>query len=326
MSIPVDIVIATQARGERIDTAIASIRQSTHQLFTLWVIDGSSDSQTEECVLRHAASDSRIRYCRSLLPGVTGKRNAGAALGQAPYILFTNDDCRVAPGWVAAMVEQLSLEETWAVFGRVLADPTYEPDSAAGREMLALQEATERELFEGDRFNIHWGQGHNMGVRRSCYEALQGFDELLGAGTILCAGDERDYMYRVLANNGRLVYAPDALIYHRHWSDSEQTRLATQNYAIGAGAIAAKYLRCGDLPALILIAWWLWHRGLRWTLSGMFKYRSRERIAMGLEQLVYPWIGFARSFCYRVDREHMLFRLQTPLFSRFQGAIHGKQE
>ena len=111
----VDIIISTYNRGDRIDATIASIRQSTHCNFILWVLDQSDNDRTERCVLQHAAVDASVRYLRAPLAGISPTRNRGVMMSNATYVLFTNDDCVVKPNWIEALLSELEAPDAWMV-------------------------------------------------------------------------------------------------------------------------------------------------------------------------------------------------------------------
>lgn len=306
-----DIVVPTRGRGALIDTAISSIRQSTHSNFTLWIIDQSDDHATARAVAPHLRADPRVRYVHSISRGISIARNQGVALGSAPFILFTDDDCAVAPGWVGAMLEELAQEDTWAVFGRVL--PTTESGSTVANATLralpiAIKTSQRRAVYKGNRFDLGFGHGACMGVRRSSYDQVHGFDELLGTGGPLHSWEDRDLGYRVLRRGGRIVYAPGSLVYHRQWRDWAEVRRTYRSYAIGVGAATAKYLRCGDWGGCYLFGEWLLDQGLRQIVSGALKWRSWQKVLIGVSQFVYPWVGLAQGLRYPVDRQRMLYR------------------
>ncbi|MGB0385078.1 MAG: glycosyltransferase family 2 protein [Ardenticatenaceae bacterium] len=310
----VDVVIPTRGRGSLIDITITSIRQSTFKAFTLWVVDQSDDDATEEAVRPHTEADPRICYIRSPTRGSSIGRNIGAAAGSAPYVIFTDDDCRVELDWLQVLISELQQNEAWAVFGRIIPDEVYKDKIPPGAKPvtkglpMALKDAPQHQVYEGNRFNLSFGHGANMGFRRKCYEQINGFDELLGAGGPLRSWPERDIGYRILLAGGRIVYTPHALVYHRHWRGWEDVRLTYRNYAFGAGAVVSKYLRCGDLGGLYLLIEWFLDQGVRQVLSGILKWRSSQKIHVGLLQLTYPWVGIAHSLRYPVDRAQMTYK------------------
>lgn len=308
----VDIVIATYGRGPLIDATIASIRAGDLTSFTLWIVDQSEDDATERAVAPHAAADKRVRYLRSAERGISIARNFGVRHGRAPYILFTDDDCIAETRWASALVHELRQRNTWAVFGRVLPDKgEHGPSDATpvGPSIsMALKDAPRRRVYQDSRLDLSFGHGASMGLRREIFERVGGFDELLGVGGTLRSWNDRDIGYRVLTHGGQIVYTPEALMYHRHWRGWEEVRRTYRNYAIGAGAAAAKYIRCGDPAGWYMLAEWVLDQGLRQVISGMFKWHSTQKIQVGMLQLVYPWVGVMQSLRYDVDRTHVLYR------------------
>ena len=305
-----DIIIPTRGRGALIEETIASIRASEHRAFTLWVIDQSDDDATEQTVTPHEQADSRIKYLRIKPRGSSAARNSGAALGDAPFILFTDDDCRVAPDWLATMMRELCDSKTWAVFGRIVPDPvgqTHDQDKASGI-WLALKDSPTREEFAGNRFNLGFGHGASMGFRRDAYKRLGGFDELLGVGARFRSWPERDFGYRILKRGGHIVYTPDALVYHRHWRAWGDVHQTLRNYAIGTGAAVGKYVRCGDWRAWFLLFEWILDQGVRQMISGVLKWRSWQKIQAGWVQVIYPWVGLVTSWRVPIDCDRVLYR------------------
>ncbi|MBP1466126.1 glycosyltransferase [Candidatus Chloroploca sp. M-50] len=306
---PVDIIVPTRGRGELITTTIASIRTLRDVHFTLWVIDQSDDDRTEQCVRRHALEDPRICYRRTPTVGASTARNLGVSLGQAPFILFTDDDCYVHPAWASSMLAELRKPSIWAVFGRVL-PATHGGENATVLRggTVAIKPVQEAQVYRGNRLDLSFGHGASMGVRRERMVQLGGFDELLGAGGPLHSWEDRDVGYRILAAGGQIAYTPAAVIYHRQWRDWDAIRRVFRGYAIGAGASASKYVRCGDPVGVAIFTEWMFSQGLRQAFSAILKWRSWPKLQVALEQFVYPWYGFVQGFRYPVDRTHCLYR------------------
>lgn len=311
----VDIVIPTRNRGSLIETALRSVRNSRYPAFTLWVVDQSDDDATERTVRTHGAEDQRIRYLRSSSRGANFARNEGVAQGSAEFIAFIDDDCRVDEAWLGQLVNELQQPAVWAVFGRVLPDDATAATPAAGERQvsraipMALKDAPERRIYEQNRFDLSFGHGANMGWQRAAFLQVGGFDGLIGAGGPLGTWDERDAGYRVLSKfKGRIVYTPLAVVHHRHWRGWTEVRKAYQGYAIGTGAAAVKYLRCGDWGGIYLLWDWLIDQGLRQILSGILKWQCPQKIEVGWLQLIYPWVGVFQGLRYPVDRKHILYQ------------------
>jgi glycosyltransferase involved in cell wall biosynthesis len=309
-----DVVVCTRGRAELLDLAVASILRSDHADFDLWIVDQSDDSETRNAVLRHGAIDRRVHYHGTNSRGLDMARNEGARISSSPYILFTDDDCLVEPSWLGAMLGELEADGTWAVFGRVV--PKDDPRVKKGKgerhvspgTPMAMKDSPAYRVYEGTRRDLGFGHGANMGFKRDRLLAVGGFDPLLGTGSPLRSFPERDLGYRMLKNGGRIVYTPDAVVHHMHWRSWEQTRRTYRDYAIGAGATAGKYIRCGDPAGIYILAEWLVDQGLRQIASGVLKWRSRQKVEIGFLQLVYPWVGLYMGSKYPVDRSLAIYR------------------
>jgi GT2 family glycosyltransferase len=309
----VDIIIPTRGRGKLIEATLAAIRTGHYRDFTLWIVDQSDDDVTESIVARHRGDDARVRYVHTAPRGSSAARNLGVAQGNAAYVIFTDDDCVPEETWLGAMVGELARPETWAVFGRILPDELWlardaPPSAVSNAIQLALKKTPERRVYQSNRLNLGFGHGANMGFARERFNAIGGFDEMLGAGGKFHSFPERDIGYRILARGGRIVYTPDALVHHRHWRDWDGVRRTYRNYAIGAGAAASKYLRCGDWGGGYVLAEWILDQGVRQVLSGLLKWHSWQKIEIGLLQIIFPWVGVFASLSTPVDRQKIMYR------------------
>ena len=313
----IDVVIPTRNRAALIGVAIASVCASSHDNFRLWIVDQSDDESTEQVVAESMATDCRICYLRSNSRGANFARNEGVASGSAMMIAFIDDDCRVARDWLSALVAELRQPDIWAVFGRVIpdeGDPLLQQRNSHDRQVsraipMALKDASDRGVYGRNRFNLGFGHGANMGWRRDAFLRLGGFDGLIGAGGPLGTWDERDAGYRVFSQHkGQIVYTPQAVVYHRHWRGWTEVRNAYRGYAIGTGAAAIKYIRCGDWGGFYFLLEWVLDQGVRQMVSGVLKWQSWQKVYVGWLQVIYPWVGVLLGLRHPIDRKHVLYQ------------------
>ncbi len=313
-ALTVDVIIATRGRGNLIDSTIESLRQSSHQDFTLWIVDQSEDDATQRAVERHSAIDERVKYLYTEQRGISVSRNIGVRAGHAPYLLFTDDDCVVNPDWIEVMVGELTQAGTWAVFGKVVPDESHHlplaPNAIAVDRAIpmALKDSPMRKVYAGSRLNLGFGHGASFGMRRDRFDEVGGYDELLGVGGQLRSWNDRDIGFRILKRGGHIVYTPDAVMHHLHWRGWGEVRRTYRNYATGCGAATGKYVRCGDWAGAYIFVEWLLDQGVRQILSGVFKWHSKQKIEVGLAQLIYPWRGLIDGAKYPVDRERLIYQ------------------
>jgi hypothetical protein len=97
--------------------------------------------------------------------------------------------------------------------------------------------------------------GCNLAMRREVLHILGPFDVRLGAGSRIPGGEDTDFIFRAYLAGVRIEYEPNLVVYHYHGrrAVAEGNKLF-QNYALGGGALFAKYaLRA---PVLCRPLWW----------------------------------------------------------------------
>ena len=103
-----------------------------------------------------------------------------------------------------------------------------------------------------------------MAVSRAAWQMLGGFDERLGTGAPLRAGEETDFVIRALIRGVRVSETPDARVTHSGFRTWDQGRPLIEGYMHGLGAANAKMLRLGGPRAVAPIAVLAW----RWLAGG----------------------------------------------------------
>lgn len=133
-------------------------------------------------------------------------RNAGWRASRGEIVLFTDDDCRPAPGWVTVL--SAALQERGAAVGLAqgLTQPEREHWDGSGpfaRTMWVLEE---------DGFYATC----NMAYRRSLLEELDGFDEQFRHPF----GEDTDLAWRAIEKGAEAVFVEDAVVFHAVWPSS----------------------------------------------------------------------------------------------------------
>jgi glycosyltransferase involved in cell wall biosynthesis len=319
MDSKIDIVIPTRNRGGLIVNALESLQENHSQDFYVWIVDQSENSLTAEAVKPFLEKDSRYSLITSHTKGADIARNIGLQVGQSSIIAFLDDDCRVADTWVEILLNEYEANpEVASIFGRVI--PKEGPMEFSNKKETAVMqrlhqvlpmakkvEQEHRFYTQNNCFDLGFGHGANMSFRRSTFAEIGVFDEYLGGGAPLKSWEERDIGYRILRNGGTILYSPDLIVYHEHWRGWHDVCKAFQEYAFGAGAATGKYVRTGDWASLRLLGDWLLQMGIRQILSGLIKWRSWQKIYVGIMQLIYPWIGLWQSRQYAIDPHYCVY-------------------
>ncbi len=307
-----DIILCTRNRGALLTATLDSLRASRRTEFQVYVVDQSQNQETAQVVLPVCAADSRFHLVPTKTKGLDIARNLGVRSGSGDVVIYIDDDCRAEPGWLDALMAEYDRDpQVWAVFGRILPGESKDPNRVLRKWERALPMAMvdhpARKVFEKNVFDLGFGHGANMSFARSTFARIGLFDDLLGAGGLLRSWPERDFGYRILKAGGRIVFTPQALVYHDHWREWPEVEKTYKNYAIGCGAAIGKYLRLGDYAALTLLLEWIWSQGLRQMASGILRWQSWEKFYVGWTQVVYPFVGLRMGSRYRISKEHSVY-------------------
>lgn len=220
------------------------------------VVD-QSDSESTACALARLLPDPRIRHHRSASRGLAAGRNIGFRLTSAPIVAMTDDDCEVASDWIAEVRRLFGRDTRMALaFGSVLAAP-----HDASRGFIPTCAVTDEIVGTRLRDKVRLdGMGACMAMRRDVWQALGGFDELLGAGTSFLAGEETDMCLRVLLEGRAVGVTPRMIVVHHGFHAHRDARSVGFGYWFGTGAACAKLLRCRHVSILGLLV----RLGWRW--------------------------------------------------------------
>ncbi len=228
MELSASIVIPTRERLPYLDVALGSLAAQAreHGAEVIVVDDRAANAATRELAVRHGA-----RYEPLGVPlGLNAARNRGVSAGTAPLVAFLDDDVRVRPGWLRALLRAAAEHPGEDVFaGRIVASLEGPSPRGCGRE---LPPVTTLDLGERDA-PTRFAWGSNMALRRSALERVGPFEETIGGG-----GDEQEWQERAAgAAAPRALYVADAAVEHRRaGADATLRSLCHAAYARGRGA------------------------------------------------------------------------------------------
>ena len=280
-TVSASVVVPTVGRPQLLRRLLDSLARCDPLPAEILVVDQSGDEQ-----VARAIHDAGARLVRSTRTGAASAMNLGLQEARHEIVLFTDDDCTVAPDWISSAYAQMKRDHTVIVTGRVLpfGDPLSVPST---KDANAPQDYTGDVTFSA----LYSG---NMALGRSTVLSFGGFDERL-----LVAYDN-DFCYRWLRAGRSLRYEPAMVVWHNAWRTRPELEALYVAYARGQGAFYAKHLRGGDVTLLPSIAGHL-YAGVRSLGAAVIKRRpawadSRRGILRGLPAgFVEGWRTFGRD-------------------------------
>lgn len=215
----VSIIIPTRDRWQSLKQCIASIEERTRYLrFEIIVLDnGSIHQDTLEYL--HALAE-KWRVCRCPGPfNFSAINNFGASQAKGEYLLFLNDDTEViAPDWLGAMVAQAYRVGVGAVGAKLLypdgriqhAGVVLGIGGVAGHAFRHCPTPSSTYHGFADMVrNCSAVTAACMLVPKDVFVKIRGFNEELRVEF-----NDVDLCLRIHEEGYRIVYTPDALLYH----------------------------------------------------------------------------------------------------------------
>jgi glycosyltransferase involved in cell wall biosynthesis len=245
--VKISVVIPT-VRGNTIETAVASIRRQTHTDFALIVVAQGDDPPLLDALERIRGSDDRFTVECLQKKGVSAARNHGISLASAEIVAIMDDDCEADEHWLTTLASIFGAEpEVQLVGGTLIAPP---PTQRFGNcPSISPDDVSYKPSEHG--FRAPPGMEMltaNMAFRKTVWENIGGFDELLGPGTAFAAGEDPDFVFRIEAADLTMRTSTKAIVTHsggyRYGLKAQQAML--KGYARGQGALAAKLMFGGD--------------------------------------------------------------------------------
>jgi glycosyltransferase involved in cell wall biosynthesis len=215
---PCTVVICTRDRPEALERCLAAVDAVTYPSFEVLVVDnGSPTAGAREIAERWGA-----RCTVEPRAGLSRARNRGAREARGEVVAYLDDDALPEPGWLAGLERELGDPEVMAVAGRIrparletAAECLFEATGGftPNRGCRRVVDAGTPGWFELTNFG-GVGTGANMAFRRSAFDQWAGFDERLGVGAAVPAGEEHHAFFSLVELGYRVVYAPDAVVRH----------------------------------------------------------------------------------------------------------------
>lgn len=277
---PLTVVVPCRDRSDNLRRCLASLTVSVRPGDEIVVVDSASRDRGVES----AARDARVGYLRCDLPGASRARNAGWRAARCETVAFTDDDMQVTETWADALAGALA-EPGIGFASGMTAVPA--GASAAGEPASVMRVPPPATITRATRGVF--GASNNVALPRHVLEAVGGFDERLGPGTWLSAGEDLELFDRVLAAGYDGRFVPDALAFHEQWRTPSQRRRLQWAYGKGMGARVAAMARRDPRAAWRMRDEVLRLKGLR-TAAGRLAPGERPDDPGAIED-VSGWVG-----------------------------------
>lgn len=248
----ITVAISTRNRPAALGRCLESLAAGARRPDEVVVVDQSEGQESSQVVARWHEAGLTMHYERQEARGLGAAQNVAFARARHPVVAVLDDDCVAEASWLhvvaSRMAERIDLD---GVTGRVL------PLDAVGARTFPVSSriSTDRREFSGRALPWEIGSGNNFAVRRDALTRIGGCDERLGPGSPTQGGVDMDLFHRLLRGGSRILYEPDAIVYHERQS-REERRARRPMYGRGMGAAIALWHREGDRDSGYVLREW----------------------------------------------------------------------
>ncbi len=215
------IIICTCNRARDLDATLAALRGADRPAdfpVDALVVDNGSTDDTPRVAAAHRGGPLEISYVREPRRGKGYAYNRGLAEARGEIAIFTDDDVRPRPGWLAALCAPIRGGRAEAVAGAIVVAPHLERPwmKPFHRSLLAATDGWDMRAPAAMN-------GANMAFTRRVLEKVPAFDPALGPGA-LGFWDEALFSRQLIAAGYRLAGAPASVIEHHFHPDRLERR------------------------------------------------------------------------------------------------------
>ena len=215
----VSILIAAYNRADLLLECLESLALYADVPMEVIVVDDCSTDATPELLAQvgsviHERNPSNLHYLRTC--------NRGARLARGRYLLLLNQDVRMTPGSLKALVETLELHPDAGAVGGQLLRPDGRIQEAGG---IVWNDGSATHYGSGDDpeagelsylREVDYCSGACLLVRRQLFEQLGGYDERY----TLAYYEDADLAFELRRLGYRVLYQPRSSVFHQEWSST----------------------------------------------------------------------------------------------------------
>lgn len=228
------VIIPTYRRPRQLAACLQSFTRLDYSrdcFEVIVVVDGSEMPPEATIAAFRDQLDVTLLWQPNAGPAVA--RNTGAAQAKGQFLAFTDDDCRPAPDWLKSLAVCFAKDPDCLIGGRTINALPDNPYSCASQLLIDYLYS----YYNADPDQARFLTSNNLALAADHFRAIGGFDSTYPRA----AAEDRELCDRWLFHGRRMIYAPDALVYHAHhmtfWT------FWRQHFNYGRGAYFFHHLR-----------------------------------------------------------------------------------
>lgn len=212
----VSIVIPVRNNKQLTVDCLAAVHQNTTSVaYEVVAVDNASEDGVREMLLDLHREGALRCIANPVNMGFAAACNQGAALARGKYVVFLNNDTRVMPGWLHALVSCAAGDETIAAVGSKL---VFEDGLVQHAGVVFDHHAKPVHIYKffhpqhpavRKTRDFQAVSAACMLVKKAVFHEMGGFDEQFVNGY-----EDVDFCLRLRADGHRVVYCPKSVVTH----------------------------------------------------------------------------------------------------------------
>jgi O-antigen biosynthesis protein len=209
----ISVVVCSYNGSRTIRQCLARLAELEYPRYETIVVDDGSTDKTAAI-----ASEYDVRLIRIPQSGLSNARNVGMQAAQGDIIAYIDDDAYPDPHWLTYLAITLMQSSHAGVGGPNLPPP----EDGWVAQCVANAPGGPSHVLLSDQEAEHI-PGCNMAFRKSCLEAIAGFDPQFRT-----AGDDVDICWRLQNQGWTIGFSPAAVVWHhrrnsvwRYWKQQQ---------------------------------------------------------------------------------------------------------
>jgi len=196
------------------------------------VVDDGSPTSLDAAT---AGFEDRIdlTLLRQTNAGPASARNHGVERAKGEFLAFTDDDCEPAPDWLSRLAARFAETPDRAIGGRTVNRLPGNQYSAASQALIDYLYG----YYNADPQHARFFASNNLAVPARQFKEMGGFD----TASKRSASEDRMLCDQWLYLGHRLLFAPEAVVYHAH--DLTLRSFWRQHFNYGRGAYCFHQVR-----------------------------------------------------------------------------------
>ena len=224
----VSVVVPTYNRKEILMECLISLFNQTYpkDKYEIIVVNDGSTDGTEEVLKEYAKKAPCIfKWFSQENKGPSAARNLGIEHAKGEIICFTDDDCIADEKWIENLVKEFTNEKVGGVGGEIVA---YNPKTLVEKYGISFDQrnVSKVSLITG-----------NCAYKKKVFEEVGLFD------TKLKGLEDIDFGIRVKMKGYELNFAPDAIVFHRHYNTLRSLIKRKYKEGIQFACLSKKYTK-----------------------------------------------------------------------------------